>query len=201
MQFIITFDCPDKNKRKVCFPRSMLIAIVPAHNEEKDIENVIKSLKNFVKKIIVVDDGSKDKTSKIAEKNGAIVLKHIVNLGKGAAMRTGIEKAKQMNAKSVIFVDADNQHDPSEIPLFKNKIKQGAKIIQGTRKFDKKMPFIKRFGNSTISNLFKILFGVKVNDTQSGYKAMSLDIYDKIKWSADGYFVETEMLVRAAAKK
>jgi len=85
---------------------------------EKHIEKVIKEAKKFAKNILVVDDGSKDKTSFIAKNSGAFVLRHIVNLGKGAALKTGCEFAIKNNAEKIIALDADGQHDPKEIPNF-----------------------------------------------------------------------------------
>ena len=179
----------------------MFTIIVPAYNEEKHIGSLIKKLKKYSKNIIVVDDGSTDRTFEIAKKQGVIVIRHIVNLGKGAAMKTGIEKAMELGVKKVIFIDADNQHDPSEIPLFEKKIRKGYKIVQGVRRFDKSTPYLRKIGNNLISFIFYLLFGKKIEDTQSGYKAIDLSVYDKIKWKSDDYFVETEILARAVKNR
>ena len=173
----------------------MNIAVVPAFNEEKRIEEVLKKLRKYVDKIIIVDDGSKDDTSKVAKKYG-LVLRHIVNLGKGAALRTGCKKALEFRPKYIIFIDADGQHDPSEIPKFLKKLDKGFELVQGVRKM-RKMPLIKMIGNSMINFLFKLLFGLNVTDTQSGFKAFKAEVYPKIEWDSNDYFVETEILAKA----
>ena len=92
--------------------------IIPAYNEQELVGKVINGAKEYSDNIIVVDDGSKDNTYENAKSLGVIVLKHSVNLGKGAALKTGCEYAFQNGADKVIVVDADTQHDPKEIPKF-----------------------------------------------------------------------------------
>ena len=82
-------------------------AVIPAYNEQKNIGSIIKKTKRYVDKVIVVDDGSRDKTREIAEKSGAIVLRHIVNLGKGATLKTGCDFAVKKGAKFIVALDAD----------------------------------------------------------------------------------------------
>ena len=94
------------------------VVIIPAYNEGKTIFEVITKTKSFAPTIVVVDDGSHDHTAAEAEKAGAKVLRHKVNLGKGAALKTGCDYAAQQGAQKIITMDADGQHDPKEIPLF-----------------------------------------------------------------------------------
>ena len=167
--------------------------IIPAHNEEKHIEKVIKETKKFVKNILVVDDGSQDKTSFVAEKSGVFVLKHIVNLGKGAALKTGCEFAIKNNAEKIVVLDADGQHDPKEIPEFVKAL-DNADIVFGYRRLNKSMPFVLRYGNWFIFFMTKLLFGLKIVDTQCGYRAFTSNVYNKIKWNAVDYSMESEMV-------
>ena len=169
------------------------IVVIPAKDEEKHIEEVIKKTKKYVKNIVVIDDGSKDKTSEIAKKAGAIVLKHSINLGKGNALKTGCEFAIKEKYETIIFMDSDGQHDPHDIPRFLNELKK-VDIVFGSRKLNKNMPFIFRFGNWFINTVSKILFRVNISDTQSGFRAFKSNIYNKIKWHADGYTVESEII-------
>jgi UDP-N-acetylglucosamine---dolichyl-phosphate N-acetylglucosaminyltransferase len=173
-----------------------IFVIIPAKDEQKHIEEVIKSTKKYVKNIIVIDDGSKDNTSILAEKAGATVLKHSINLGKGAALKTGCEYALMEKADIIIFMDSDGQHDPHDIPIFLNELKK-VDIVFGSRKLNKKMPFILRFGNWFINKVSHILFGIYVSDTQSGFRAFKTDIYEKIKWKSKGYSVESEIIANA----
>lgn len=167
--------------------------VIPAHNEEKHIEEVIKKTKKFAKNILVVDDGSKDKTVIIAEKSGAFVLKHIVNLGKGAALKTGCEYAIKKGAEKIVALDADGQHDPKEIPEFVKALND-ADIVFGYRRLNKNMPFVLRYGNWFIFFMTKLLFGLKIVDTQCGYRAFKSDAYNKIKWDSQDYSMESEIV-------
>ena len=107
-----------------------IFIIIAAYNEQKNLGAVIDETKKFCKNIIVVDDGSKDKTYEIAKNKGIIALKHIINLGKGAAVKTGADYALKHGAEAIILVDADGQHEPKEIPRFLNSLK-GKDIVFG----------------------------------------------------------------------
>ena len=166
---------------------------IAAYNEEKHIEEVIKKTKQYCKNIIVVDDGSKDYTFSKAKKQGIEVLKHIVNMGKGAALKTGCDYALSKGAKIIIVLDADLQHDPGEIPNFLNAIKD-ADIVFGYRKLDKNMPFVLRAGNWFINKTTRFLFGINLRDTQCGYRAFTAEAYKNIRWRALDYSLESEMI-------
>jgi len=167
--------------------------IIPAYNEERMVEGVIKKTKKYAVNIIVVDDGSKDKTYEIAKKSKVIALKHIVNLGKGAALKTGCDYAIKKGAKILIAIDADGQHEPKEIPNFLNALKK-ADVVLGYRKFHKKMPFIFRLGNLFINKTTRFLYGISLKDTQCGYRAFTADAYKKMRWDALDYSMESEMI-------
>ena len=175
-------------------------AVIPAYNEEKNIVDIIKKTKKHVDNVIVVDDGSKDKTKEAAEKTGAVVLRHIVNLGKGATLKTGCDFAAKKGANYIIVLDADAQHNPSDIPRFIEKLKR-YDIVFSYRKISRKMPLVLRFGNWFISNIASILYGVSLNDTQCGYRAFSKEAYIKIKWDAADYSMESEMISRTGKQK
>lgn len=173
-----------------------IIAVIPAYNEEKHIDKVIDNAKKYVDEIIVIDDGSRDKTVQKAKK-ADLVLKHIINMGKGLALKTGIEAAIQRKADIIVTIDADGQHNPKDIPrLIKELEENKLDIIIGGRPFNKNMPIVQRFGNFIIHKMFTSFFHVDVNDTQSGFRAFRANIYPKIKWLASSYSVETEMLVK-----
>jgi len=133
--------------------------IIPAYNEENKIKEVINKVKNYATNIVVVDDGSKDNTVNAAKETGIKVLRHIVNLGKGSALKTGCEFALSKGAKIFIAIDADGQHDPDEIPDFLEALKEND-IVFGYRKLAKEMPFILRFGNLLISRTISLFFGI-----------------------------------------
>ena len=173
--------------------------IIPAYNEQESIGRVIAGAKEYSEKIIVVDDGSKDNTHENAKHSGVVVLKHTVNLGKGAALKTGCEYAFQNGASKVIVMDADTQHDPKEIPKFLEALKDHDLAI-GIRKVPDSMPLVLKFGNKFINQTLGLLHGIKVPDSQCGYRGFTINAYHQIKWDAADYYVETEMLIKAGKK-
>ena len=175
------------------------IAIIPAHNEEKRISKVIRKTKKYVKNVVVVDDGSKDQTVNCAEQENVVVLKHIINLGKGAALKTGCEYAVMNGFDHIVVLDSDGQHDPAEIPLFLDALKK-TDVVFGSRSFNKNMPFVMRFGNWFIRQVNKQFFGVSIQDTQSGYRAFTSHAYKKMRWKSLNYSVESEMIANVGKK-
>ena len=179
---------------------SNIWAVIPAYNEEKSIAGIIKKTGRYVDNVVVVDDGSKDKTKELAEKANAVVLRHIVNLGKGAALKTGCDFAVKKGAKHIIALDADAQHKPEDIPRFIEKLKK-YDIVFSYRKLNRKMPLVLRFGNWIISNIVNILYNIKLNDTQCGFRAFSKEAYKKIRWNASDYSMESEMISKAGKQR
>jgi glycosyltransferase involved in cell wall biosynthesis len=177
-----------------------ICVIIPTYNEEKNIVDVIEKVKNYVQKIIVVDDGSNDNTTKKAKETGAIVLKHIVNMGKGSAAKTGCDYAYLHKYEKIILLDGDGQHNPKEIPEFIEQLKH-ADVVFGYRKFNKNMPWVFRFGNQSINWVTKILYGINIKDTQGGYRAFNTKVYKKIRWKASDYSMESEMIANVGKHK
>jgi len=175
-------------------------AVIPAYNEGKNIASIVKKTKKYVDNVLVVDDGSKDKTKEIAEKSGAFVLRHIINVGKGSALKTGCDYAIRKGAKFIVALDADAQHDPEDIPRFAKKLRK-YDIVFSYRRVSRKMPFVLRFGNWFISGIVRFLYGVNLNDTQCGFRAFSKEAYKKIRWSASDYSMESEMVARVGKQR
>lgn len=169
--------------------------VIPARNEADTIAQVLGKVREFVERVVVVDDGSEDDTFLQAQKAGAMVLRHGVNLGKGAALKTGCEYALSHGASSIITMDADGQHDPAEIPLFLEAL-QRHDIVFGARQIPQSMPFIFRWGNKFMSSTLKVLYQLNIEDSQCGYRAFTAASYPKIRWEALNYYVETEMVIR-----
>jgi len=176
--------------------------IIPAYNEEKYIGRVLKKVAEFSKNIVVVDDGSTDATVAIARKHCAHVLVHKVNLGKGAALKTGCEYVfKKLKAQAVVLMDSDDQHDPSKLPEFFKHLKSGSQVVFGERAMNFQMPLVRIMGNRLASFLILILFDAYIPDIPSGYKAFTKSAYQKIKWHASGYEVEMEIATGVAKNK
>ena len=176
-----------------------LWVIIPAYNEGKRILNVINGVKRYTKNIVVIDDGSKDNSYNLAKGSEVTALRHIVNIGKGAALKTGCDYAIKHGAKILIVMDADEQHDPDDIPRFIENL-QGNDIIFGARTL-KNMPVIQKLGNWFINNSTKLLYGIGLKDTQGGYRAFTADAYKKIRWSSPDYSMESEMVANVGKHK
>jgi glycosyltransferase involved in cell wall biosynthesis len=170
--------------------------VMPSYNEHKNISRIIDEVHKYCRNIVVVDDGSLDSTYEIAKRKNKYTLRHIINLGKGAAMKTGCEFAIKQGAKKIVFIDSDGQHEPKELPLFFKSL-DDYDIVFGSRRLDKNMPSILRFGNYVLSSMISFLFGIKLADTQSGYRGMTAEAYKRIRWRANDYSVETEMIANA----
>lgn len=176
--------------------------IIPAYNEAERIKLVLEKTKLLTKHIIVVNDGSKDDTNSVARGAGVLVLDHMINLGKGAALRTGCDYALQKKAKILVVMDADGQHEPEDIPRF-IKILEEKKldIVFSYRKLNKTMPLILKFGNNVMSVLINWLYNVDLKDSQSGFRCFTAETYKKIRWNASDYSMESEMIARVGNNK
>ncbi len=182
--------------------KSDIVVIIPAFNESEYIARVLKAMNASGFAYVVVDDGSSDRTAVIARRYCKQVLVHRVNLGKGAALKTGCEYAfSTMSAKAVIFMDSDAQHNPAELDLFLKELIGGAQIVLGVRAFDATMPWIKITGNRVASVVVAWLYGTYVPDIPSGFKAMTKWGYQRVKWQSRDYRVELEIAVKLAKKK
>jgi glycosyltransferase involved in cell wall biosynthesis len=169
-------------------------AIVPAYNEEKNIYEIVKRLRKMKFKVIVVDDGSKDRTYELAKKAGAIVLRHKTNKGKGEALKTAFEFARKRKIKNFVIIDADLQYLPEEARKILEPIKRGeADLVMGYRNW-REVPFRHKLGNFVWKTLFNILYGTKFKDTNCGYTAFGERAIKEIKNIHGGYIIENSIL-------
>jgi glycosyltransferase involved in cell wall biosynthesis len=168
------------------------------------IQSIPKSL-DYVSSIktIVIDDGSRDKTSRAAKGAGAIVLRHRINRGVGVATMTGLAAAKRLGADIAVTMDADGQHDPTELANFITPIRLGqADIVVGTRLIDPKgMPLIRQVGNKMMNGLLQLLWGIHTTDSQSGYRAYGKKALNELHLTSGGFEVCTELLYLAKQSK
>lgn len=176
--------------------------VIPGYNESKYIASVLKKVTKITPRVIYVDDGSIDNSVEIAKKFPIHVLKHEMNLGKGATLQTGCDYAfKHLKAKAVIMMDGDDQHNAEEILLFKQRLEEGSSLVLGARSLFSSMPFERKIGNAFVSAIMLMLFGRYIPDILSGYKAFTAEVYKKIKWEANDYSVELEIAANIAKKK
>ena len=167
--------------------------IIAAFNEEKHIQKVLRETNQFCENRIVVDDGSSDATYDLAKKEGVTALRHVINLGKGAAIKTGCDYAIREGAKILVLMDADGQHEPADIPRFREALAE-KDIVFGYRRLNRSMPKVYRLGNFSINLMSQVLFGIKIRDTQCGFRAMTAKAYRKVRWEATDYSMESEMI-------
>lgn len=173
----------------------MITAIIPAYNSEKTIGEVVRRTRKYVNRVIVVDDGSSDMTTKVAKVAGARILRHAKNQGKAAAIRTGLSQTRGY----IVLLDSDLQHRPEEIPRFVEKLKEGAELVIGSRFLDdhSSMPFHRKMTNYLSRLAILLRTGRVVTDIQSGFRALGgrgieLDLTDAYR-----YDLETIMLLKA----
>jgi glycosyltransferase involved in cell wall biosynthesis len=179
-----------------------VIACIPAYNQEKSIEKVVQDTLKYVEHVLVIDDGSYDRTAEFAKRAGALVIRHVANLGYGAAVKSGFKMALRERADIVVTLDADLQHNPEDIPSLLNPILDGnAEIVIGSRinYEDNKMPTYRKAGVRFITKLVQYN-GVPVKDAQSGFRAYSLKALRTIlpNLTDSGYGLITESLAEAS---
>ena len=152
--------------------------VIAAFNEEKHLGNVLKETKKCAKNVVVVDDGSHDKTSTIAKDAGVDVITLKQNQGKGFALRTGCDFAVKKGADVIVSLDADGQHPPSYIPELLKTLK-GLDIVFTWRARDTAMPLTRAIGNWGLNFLMRVLFGPKQQDMLCGFMAYTASTYKK----------------------
>lgn len=180
----------------------MLVAVIPAFNEEKNIGSVVQGLFPFVDKVVVVDDGSGDNTDKAAGEAGAIVLRHRINRGQGAALQTGQDYALLIGADYVLHFDGDNQFCVEDIVPALEKLKsEQADILFGSRFLDNRtrIPWFKKNILFPVAKLFNKLFGVYLTDIHNGFRILNRRALEQIKIEHDRMAHATE--IPAKAKK
>ena len=179
------------------------IACIPAYNEEKSIHEVVKDSFQFVDKVIVCDDGSNDKTAEEAKKAGASVITHKKNSGKGSALRSLFDYAKEIEFDVLITIDGDGQFFPKEIPKLITPItNNGYDVVIGNRANGKsEMPKYRKFGNKVLDKMTNAASELPFNDTQSGFRAYSKKAIQQIKFLSDGYASDSEILIDASKKR
>ena len=179
-----------------------IIAVIPAYNEEKTIAEVLMNTRPFIDWIIVVNDGSSDRTKEIANAHGAVVVSHVINRGLGASIGTGFEMAKRLGADIVVTLDADGQHDPSEIPLFIQAIEKGADVVIGSRMLKRTgMPWYRQAANVLGNLVTFFLFGALVTDSQSGFRAFTAYALRQIEIQTNRMEVSSELIAEARRRK
>ncbi|MBN1585409.1 glycosyltransferase family 2 protein [Candidatus Uhrbacteria bacterium] len=177
-----------------------VIAVVPAYRESRTVARVVRSLLPVTDSVVVVDDGSGDRTAEEARKAGALVVRHCLNRGQGAALRTGTEFARRLGAEIIVHIDADGQHEPAGLSDITEPIVSGqADAVFGSRFMGLKpegMP-LSRHCLLRMARLFNHVFlGIPLSwtDPQSGLRAMRIAVAERLCFRQDGMAHCSEIL-------
>lgn len=173
-------------------------AIIAALDEAGAIGEVVRGSLRHVDEVVVVDDGSRDETAAVAERAGARVLRSARNRGKGASLRRAAHEAR---GQVLVTLDGDGQDDPADIPALLAAIGRGADLVIGSRFRGELRPGaitpVNRMGNLALTAALNLLYGVRLSDTQAGFRALRRTLWQRLPLRATRYEVETEVLVRA----
>ena len=179
-----------------------ICAVIPAFNHESTIFKVVKKTRHQVDHVVVIDDGSTDNTARLAEDAGAHVIRISKNRGKGNALRIGFRYALANDFDAIVTLDADLQHDPSEIPKFiKCYATHKSKLVIGNRLGDKEeIPRIRYAPNRIGTYTFSWLIGQPVEDSQCGFRLYDREVMANIRILNDGFEAEADLLLRAGKR-
>jgi len=177
-----------------------ILVVIPVYNHAATLREVVERALEVHEQVLVVDDGSTDQGAGVLERLPVRVVRHAGNRGKGEALLTAAREARSMGMAHIITVDADGQHDPSEIRRFLRAIAAHPKaVLVGKRDFQAaKAPLSRRFGRAFSNFWFRVQTGRSVGDSQSGFRAYPVDVLLHLPLREKGFAFEIEVLVRAA---
>lgn len=181
-------------------PAGPVVALIPAYNEERFIGSLVLAARQLVDRVVVIDDGSRDRTGQIAAMAGAIVVQHQVNQGKAAAVNTGFAYARQLDPAAAVMLDGDGQHCAEEIPQVLAPVLAGeADIVVGSRFLEVRsdIPAYRKLGQHALTLATNVTSGVSISDSQSGYRAFSASALAALTFGQGGFSVESEMQFQA----
>lgn len=185
--------------------KNKIAIVIPAYNEASVVKAVVSEVaaefdkSSYSYTIVLVDDGSKDETAHIARECGVHVISHILNTGSGGATATGLSYAQQNGFDIAATMDADGQHDPTDvIKGIDLMLRNGGDLLIGSRLIDSSgMSKTKKLGNKGLSYITYALFGINITDSQSGLRVFSKKALNNLRWKTSGYEYCSEMLWRA----
>jgi glycosyltransferase involved in cell wall biosynthesis len=175
--------------------------VIPVYNNAGTIKNIVDGCLCHLKNILIVDDGSDDSNLiDLFQDINVEIIRHDKNIGKGAALLTALNFVNAQNALSMITIDADGQHLPSDIPKFLNAIENNPEALHiGIRDFDQtSIPESSKFGRKFSNLWFKVETGKECNDTQSGFRAYPVPLISQLKLYGSFYDFEIEVIARAS---
>ncbi len=180
-----------------------VIVVIPAYNEELVIGSVVLKATRLAERVIVVDDGSADRTAEVAKEAGAEVIRLDKNHGKAHALLLGLLRARELSPAAAISLDGDGQHTCRDIPRVAQPVLDGkADLVIGSRFLDQEnaVPVYRRVGQKTLDMVTNIGSGHKVSDSQSGFRAFSKKALDNLDFASSGFSVESDMITHFAER-
>jgi glycosyltransferase involved in cell wall biosynthesis len=182
--------------------RADIVAVLPALDCAGTIADVVQGLRLHVGRVVVVSDGSRDDTAEVARRAGAEVEVLPENRGKGYALRRGLEIALAGAPRAIALVDADGQHDPADLPaLLSGWRERSLDLVVGCRLASPELiPPVRYWTNYIGSRILSWFTGRELEDSQSGYRVLDAALAGRLRLRSDGYAIETEMLIKAAAE-
>ncbi|MGH9315836.1 MAG: glycosyltransferase family 2 protein [Thermoanaerobaculia bacterium] len=177
------------------------VGLVPAYQAGETVGAVVRGVRRFLPRVLVVDDGSTDGTAERAAQAGAEVLRLSANGGKGTALRAGLARLLESDATHVAFLDADGQHDPEDLPRLLWAAREGEDFVIGSRmRLAGAIPAVRYRTNEIGSRILSRMTGLDVEDGQSGYRVVATRVLRGLRLNACGYLIETEILLKAAPR-
>ena len=178
------------------------VAVIPCLNEAGKIVDVVSAVRRLVPTVLVVDDGSEDRTSALAIEAGAEVLRHETAKGKGAALQAGWELARRRGFEWALTMDGDGQHSAADATkFFEAAERRGAELVVGNRMGNPKgMPRLRRWVNRFMSKRISALAGLSLPDSQCGFRLMNLETWATLSVDATHFEIESDVLLAFARR-
>ncbi len=186
----------------VSLPGRGIFAVLPAYNEELVIGSIVLRTKQYADHVIVVDDGSSDRTAEVAKLAGAEVIQLEHNTGKAYAILLGLRRARETRCTAAVMLDADGQHDPKEIQRVAGMVSAGkADLVIGSRFLERngEIPAYRQVGQKILDLFTNMGAKTRVTDSQSGFRALSCQALDNLDFRSDGYNIESDMIAHFSA--
>lgn len=196
-------DIPSETRQRPAESRGRYCVVIPALNAEQSLGALIPRIRAQGLDVLVVDDGSTDRTAAAAAAQGALVISHLTNKGKGRALRSAFDYARRAGYDGVITMDGDGQHDPAEIPQFIQAAEQeGAALVLGNRMSGGTvMPRARRRTNLLMSDIVSAVARQPIPDSQCGYRLIRREVLEAVALRARRYEIETEIVLKVAARR